>query len=81
LNIPHPIEYYIEICVLAFQLTTRGPNKEKTFFTDLLMTQYVDFLEELVNIHEERNRGKRGAYVGRVSFNSIVLDNQHLIHY
>ena len=23
-NIPHPIEFYIDLCVLAFQLTTRG---------------------------------------------------------
>ena len=75
-SIPHPIEFYIDLCVLAFQLTTRGSNKEKKYFLDLLHGEYIHFLEEVVNVHEERNRGKKnGAYVGIVSFNSIVLDN------
>jgi len=38
------------------------------------MNQYIDFLEEVINIFEEENRSKR-KYVGKVNFMSIILDN------
>jgi len=79
--IPHPIEFYIDICVLAFQLITRGPVKEKDYFTDLLMNEYIHFLEEVINVHEEKHRTKRSAYYGKVSFDSIVLKDQSKINY
>jgi hypothetical protein len=63
-------------------LTTRGTKKDKDYFVGLLMDEYIHFLEEVINVHEERNRGKKnGPYVGRVSFDSIVLESQHLIQY
>lgn len=79
-NLPHPLDYYNDICILAFQLITRGPKKDTSYFTDLLLNEYVHFLEEVLNVHEERNRGK-GKYVGKVSFDSKVLDNQAEINY
>jgi hypothetical protein len=40
------------------------------------MDEYIHFLEEVINVHEERNRGKKnGSYIGKVSFDSIVLEN------
>lgn len=24
-NLPHPLDYYIDLCILAFQLISRGP--------------------------------------------------------
>ena len=26
-NLPHPLDYYNELCITAFQLITRGPKK------------------------------------------------------
>ena len=46
------------------------------------MTQYIHFLEDLLSMHEEKNRNnKRGSYWGKVSFDSIVLDTQDKVHY
>jgi hypothetical protein len=74
-KLPHPMEFYIDICVLAFQLISRGPPKEIKYFTDLLLNEYVHFLEEVLSVFEERNKGangkgKNGKYIGRVSFDS-----------
>lgn len=81
LRTPHPLDFYVDICFLAFSLITRGTKTEQEYFVDLLLNEYVSFLEEVINIFEERNRntqpGTRGRYVGKVSFMSIVLDFQH----
>jgi hypothetical protein len=50
------------------------------YFVDLLMHEYVHFLEEVIDVHEERNRGptgkpKPGKYIGKVSFLSTILDD------
>lgn len=39
------------------------------------MNEYVHFLEEVLAVYEEENRGKTQKYVGKVSFDSIVLDH------
>ncbi len=40
------------------------------------MKEYISFMEEVLNLHEEKNRNnKRGRYWGKVSFESIVLDS------
>lgn len=83
-NLPHPLDFYIDVCVMAFQLITRGPQKEIKYFTDLLLNEYVHFLEEVLAVFEERNRpasGKPKKYIGKVSFDSIVLDKQSEINY
>jgi hypothetical protein len=80
-ELPHPLDYYIDLCILAFRLTTKGPNKEVNYFQDLLMNEYVHFLEELISVFEEENREKTGKYVGLVSFNSRLLENQDAISY
>ena len=54
------------------------------YFTDLLLNEYVHFLEEVLAVFEERNRpvsGKAKKYIGKVSFDSIVLDRQSEIVY
>ena len=35
-NLPHPLDFYIDVCVLAFNLISRGPKKEQEYFTELL---------------------------------------------
>jgi hypothetical protein len=50
------------------------------------MNEYVHFLEEVLNVHEERNRGptgkaKQGRYIGKVSFDSTILEDQGSINY
>ena len=84
-ELPHPLEYYYDICILAFSLIDKGPVSERKYFTDLLLNEYVHFLEEVLNVFEEKNRpvsGKPGKkYVGKVSFDSHILDNQSEINY
>lgn len=46
----------------------------------LLLDKYVNFLEEVLNVYEEKNKGK-GKYIGKVSFDSRVLDSQDQITY
>ena len=53
LKLPHPLEFYIDLFLQAFQLITRGERKEVEYYQDLLMTEYVTFLEEVINIFEE----------------------------
>jgi hypothetical protein len=53
-GLPHPLDFYQELCILAFRLITRGPAKEVKYFTDLLLNEYVHFLEEVINVYEER---------------------------
>lgn len=45
------------------------------------MNEYVHFLEEVLAVYEEENRGKTQKYLGKVSFNSKVLENQDKIDY
>ena len=83
---PHPLDFYIDLCVLAFQLISRGPKKDQEFFTDLLMNEYVHFLEEVLNVFEERNRGPNGKakgnkYIGKVDFLSKIIEDQGKINY
>ncbi len=79
-GLPHSLDFYNDICILAFQLITRGPKKDTNYFTKLLLEEYVHFLEEVLNIYEERNKGK-GKYIGKVNFDSKVLDSQREINY
>lgn len=67
--------------MLAFRLTTKGAPKEVKYFQDLLMNEYVHFLEEVIAVYEEENRGKQAKYVGVVSFDSKILNNQDKIEY
>lgn len=75
------MDYYIDLCVLAFELITKGPQSDIKYFIELLLHEYVHFLEEVIAVFEERNRGKTSLYVGTISFDSIVLDNQEAINY
>jgi hypothetical protein len=48
------------------------------------MHEYVHFLEEVINVHEERSRGPTGKpkrYIGKVSFDSTILEDQVSINY
>jgi hypothetical protein len=48
------------------------------------MHEYVHFLEEVLSVFEERNRsttGKPKRYIGKVSFDSTILDDQAAINY
>lgn len=46
------------------------------------MHEYIHFLEEVLNMHEEKHRdSKKGRYWGKVSFDSIVLDHQDTAGY
>ena len=79
-HLPHPFDFYVDICVLAFNVIQRGPRKEIDYFVDLLMHEYVHFLEEVLNVFEERNRGptgkpKPGRYIGKVNFESTILED------
>jgi len=74
LPLPHPLEFYIDLCVTAFTLITRGPKKETSHFTDLLLNEYIHFLEEVIFAVEDRSKNKK-KYINRVSFDSIILDD------
>ncbi len=53
LPLPHPIEFYIDVCIIAFQLITRGPKKEVNHYLDLLLSEYIHFLEDVLFTHED----------------------------
>jgi hypothetical protein len=65
-KLPHPIDYYIDIFCSGFSLVTRGTIGEKNYFIDLLMGEYVNFLQEAIQSNDDRNYKKR--YVGKISF-------------
>ena len=54
------------------------------YFTDLLLNEYVHFLEEVLSVYEEKNRGtgkNKPKYFGKISFDSRILENQSAINY
>ena len=78
LPLPHPLEFYVDLCVTAFQLITRGPKKDVLYYSDRLLNEYINFLEDVLFAYEDKvrsNKGSRQKYIGKVSFDSIVLDN------
>ena len=50
------------------------------------MNEYVHFLEEVLNVFEEKNRGANGKpkgnkYIGKVDFLSTIVEDQPKISY
>jgi len=48
------------------------------------MNEYVHFLEEVLMVYEEKNRGSTGKskkYIGRVNFLSKIIEDQPKINY
>jgi hypothetical protein len=61
-------------------LISRGPKKEQEFFCDLLVNEYVHFLEEVLKVFEEQNRtatgkAKGNKYIGKVDFLSTIVED------
>jgi TolB-like protein len=45
-GLPHPLDYYTDICITAFDLISTGSDQK--FYTDLLMNEYITFLERAI---------------------------------
>jgi hypothetical protein len=74
LPLPHPLDYYTEICITAFALISRGPKQEVDYFNDLLLNEYIHFLEEVIFSYRDK-KGGTTRYDGEISFDSRVLED------
>ena len=57
----------------AFDLLCSGPKVDIDYYSNLLMNEYVTFLENLVYETNNANR-KHQKHVGEIIFDSQVLD-------
>lgn len=79
-GLPHPLYYYSDICTTAFDLITRGSQKDQDYYIDLLMNMYITFIETVIDETIQFNKANQ-KYYGKISFNSKVLTNQEKISY
>lgn len=56
-------------------MITRGPKKDVQYYTDMLMTEYIHFLEDAIANTEKITKIKI-KYENRIRFDSNVLDRQ-----
>jgi hypothetical protein len=47
-KIPHSLGYYKDICITAFDLITRGSQTDQDYYIDLLMNEYITFIEKAI---------------------------------
>ena len=77
IELPHSLDYYTRIFLHGIDLVDSRDKQERIYFEDLLFTQYVHFLEEVIL---DMNKNKiRNPEV--VSFDSLILNKQTAIKY
>ena len=47
------MDYYIDLLVTAFNCVNRGNRKDRDFFLDLLLNEYVTFCENVIEVYNE----------------------------
>jgi hypothetical protein len=45
--------------VTAFKLITRGTRKDINYYIDLVNTEYITFLKDVIKLNEEKNIKKK----------------------
>jgi hypothetical protein len=78
-TVPRTIDFFLDLCVTAFGVITRGSNKEKKYYTDLLVRHYINFCEEVLYFHDQKHHTKGQA--NRIIFDSKIFNNQREIDY
>lgn len=47
-QIPHPLDYYMDLCVNAFKFINSPNKREADYFINKLNNEYITFLEEVI---------------------------------
>ena len=76
---PHTLDFFMNLCVTSFGVITRGPNKDKKHYTDLLMRQFIHFCEEVLYFYESKLSPNIPS--SKIVFDSKILDNQRNIDF